>query len=312
MAAWRSVIAIVAAIVVSAAAGILAERRWESRALDASRRALLVVLYVVLPPATFFIIAAADIDVDSGLGVVFGWIALAAATLVAWFFAAKVLRLRRAAVGSVLVCVLIANTGYLGYPVIAVLEGFDAISEAAAYDVLVGTAALLLGAFSVGAAFGERAGESRRERAVAFFARNPALYAAVLGLLAPDSFAPEAAVDAARVAVIAILPVGFFAVGTALAAEAEHGTFAGIPRLDRPVGLAIGARMLLAPAVLAALAAPFIDLPETYLLLAAMPCGLNTMIVTHAYGLDLRIAASAVAWSTAIAVAALIPLSLIA
>jgi predicted permease len=306
------VIAIVAAIVASTAAGIWAERRWESRALDASRRALLVVLYVVLPPATFFIIAAADIDVDSGLGVVFGWIALAAATLVAWFFTAKVLRLRRAAVGSVLVCVLIANTGYLGYPVIAVLEGFDAISVAAAYDVLVGTAALLLGAFSVGAAFGELAGGSRRERAVAFFSRNPALYAAILGLLAPDAFAPEAAVDAARVAVIAILPVGFFAVGAALAAEAEHGTFAGIPRLDRPVALAIGARMLLAPALLAALASPFIDLPETYLLLAAMPCGLNTMIVTHAYGLDLRIAASAVAWSTAIAVAALIPLWLIA
>jgi hypothetical protein len=36
------------------------------------------------------------------------------------------------------------------------------------------------------------------------------------------------------------------------------------------------------------------------------------MIVTHAYGLDLRIAAGAVAWSTAIAVAALVPLSLIA
>jgi predicted permease len=33
-----------------------------------------------------------------------------------------------------------------------------------------------------------------------------------------------------------------------------------------------------------------------------MPCGINTMIVTHAYGLDLRLTASAVAWSTAIAV----------
>ena len=148
--------------------------------------------------------------------------------------------------------------------------------------------------------------------ASAFFARNPPLYAAILGLLAPDPLAPDVAVDAARVAVIAILPIGFFAVGTALAAESEHGTVAGIPRLDSPVALAIGARMLLAPALLAAIAAPFVDLPETYLLLAAMPCGLNTMIVTHAYGLDLRISAAAVTWSTAIAVAALIPLSLIA
>lgn len=305
-------LAIVAAIAVSTAAGIWAERRFEGRAVEGSRRALLLVLYAVLPPATFFIIAAAEIDVDSGLGVVFGWVALGIATLVAWFIAARVLRLRRAAVGSVLVCVLIANTGYLGYPVVAVLEGFDAISEAATYDILVGSAALLLGAFSVGAAFGERAGESRRERVIAFFARNPPLYAAILGLLAPDWLAPEVAVDAARIAVIAILPIGFFAVGTALAAEAGHGTFAGIPRLDRPVALAIGTRMALAPLLLAGLAAPFIDLPSTYLLLAAMPCGLNTMIVTHAYGLDLRISAAAVAWSTAIAVAGLVPLSLLA
>ena len=58
------------------------------------------------------------------------------------------------------------------------------------------------------------------------------------------------------------------------------------------------------------IALPLIELPDTYLLLAAMPCGINTMIVTHAYGLDLRISAGAVAWSTAIAVVALVPLSL--
>jgi len=43
-----------------------------------------------------------------------------------------------------------------------------------------------------------------------------------------------------------------------------------------------------------------------------MPCGINTMIVTQAYGLDLRVAAAAVAWSTAIAVVGLVPLSLLA
>jgi hypothetical protein len=34
-------------------------------------------------------------------------------------------------------------------------------------------------------------------------------------------------------------------------------------------------------------------------------------VVTHAYGLDLRIAAGAVAWSTAIAVVTIIPVSLL-
>jgi predicted permease len=304
--------AIVAAIVVSLAAGVWAERRYESRASEASRRALLFVLYVVLPPTTFFNIAAADIDIEAGVGIGLAWVALAISALAAWFVASRLLRLSRPAVGSVVVCVLIANTGYLGYPVVAVLEGFDSLSVAVVYDLLVSGPAFLIGAFSVAAAFGARAGEGPRERFKAFLARNPPLYAAILGLIAPEALAPDLAVDISRILVVGVLPIGFFAVGTALAEEAEHGTFAGIPRLDAPVAVAIGARMVLVPLLLVALAAPLIDLPQTYLLLAAMPCGINTMIVTHAYGLDLRISAAAVAWSTTIAVFGLVPLSLIA
>jgi predicted permease len=77
------------------------------------------------------------------------------------------------------------------------------------------------------------------------------------------------------------------------------------------VALAVATRLIVAPALLYLLALPLIDLPGPYLLLAAMPCGINTMVVTHAYGLDLRISAGAVAWSTAIAVAAIIPISIL-
>jgi len=35
-----------------------------------------------------------------------------------------------------------------------------------------------------------------------------------------------------------------------------------------------------------------------------MPTGINTLVVAHVYGLDLRIAAGAIAWSTAIVVVA--------
>ncbi len=75
------------------------------------------------------------------------------------------------------------------------------------------------------------------------------------------------------------------------------------PPLERPVVATIAIRLCVAPAVLYLVALPLIDLPDPYLLLAAMPCGINTMIVTHAYGLDLRLTAESVAWSTAIAVA---------
>jgi predicted permease len=62
------------------------------------------------------------------------------------------------------------------------------------------------------------------------------------------------------------------------------------------------------PALLFALAAPLIELPSTFLLLAAMPSGLNAMIVAHAYGLDLKITAGALTWTTAIVV----PVALVA
>ena len=49
------------------------------------------------------------------------------------------------------------------------------------------------------------------------------LYAAVLALLAPDSLAPDVLVDISRIVVVAILPVGFFAVGAALMEDAGAG-----------------------------------------------------------------------------------------
>jgi predicted permease len=293
---------IVLTIIVATAAGAWAERSYGGRAGIATRRALIFVLYVVLPPTTFFNLARVRFDADVGVGIGLAYLALALAAAGAWFVASRPLGLRRPAVGSVICCTLVANTGYLGYPLVAALLGFDRLSEAVIYDVLVSAPALLVGAFSVGAAFGERAGETPRQRVVAFFVRNPALYAAGLALIAPDSLAPDVLVDASRIVIVALLPLGFFAVGAALAEEAEEGTIPVPPPLDPAVAAAVALRLVIAPGLLLLLALPLIDLPGPYLLLAAMPCGINTMIVTHAYGLDLRISASAVAWSTAIAV----------
>jgi malate permease and related proteins len=296
---------IIVAIAASTAAGVWAEHRYRDRAGAVARRGLLLVLYLVLPPAIFFNLARADIDADAGLGIGLGLLALALTALTAWFIGARVLRLKRPATGALVAANLVPNSGYLGYPVVAALIGFDALGEAVAYDILVAGPGLLLGAFAVGAAFGERAGEGVHERTVAFFARNPPLYAAIAGLLAPDALAPDVLVDASRVIVVAILPLGFFAVGAALAEDAEEGAIGFPPAFDAPVAAAVALRLLFAPALLYLISLPFIDLPDTYLLLAAMPCGLNTMIVAHAYGLDVRIAAGAITWSTLLAVTGL-------
>jgi predicted permease len=304
------VAAIVGTIIASTAAGAWAERRYGGRAGTAARRALIFVLYAVLPPATFLNLVRVHFSAGVGAGIGLAYVALALASAGAWLLASKVLQLPRAAVGSVVCCTLVANTGYLGYPTVAAILGLHRLSEAVVYDVLVSSPALLLGAFSVGAAFGERAGEDARQRVLAFFTRNPPLYAAALALIAPDALAPTALVDASRVAIIAILPLGFFAVGAALAEEAVEEDIPFPPTFDGAVATVVGLRLAVAPALLYLLALPLIDLPTPYLLLAAMPCGINTMIVTHAYGLDLRITAGSVAWSTAIGVAGLVVISL--
>jgi predicted permease len=68
----------------------------------------------------------------------------------------------------------------------------------------------------------------------------------------------------------------------------------------------------MAPLLLLGLAAPLIDLPDPYLILAAMPAGLNSLIVAHEYGLDLAFAAGAIAWGTAIVVPTALVVSILA
>ena len=135
--------AIVSAIILATAAGAWAEHRYGGRAGIAARRALLFVLYVVLPPITFFNLARVEFDADVGLGIGLAYLALTLAALIAWFVASRPLGLRRPAVGSVICCTLVANTGYLGYPLVAALLGFDELSEAVVYDVLVSAPARL-------------------------------------------------------------------------------------------------------------------------------------------------------------------------
>jgi predicted permease len=293
-----------AAIVGATAVGIVAERRRPQAAGLAARQLLVLMLYVLVPPVVFFNLAASELDVEHVAGLALGLVAVALAGVIAWLLSSRVLRLAPHRTGAVICAVVSINTGYLGYPLTVALLGRDELSTAVLYDVLVSAPSLLLGAFAVGAAFGTKAGETPRQRLRAFFTRNPPLYAAIGGLLAPEALAPQPLVDASQVLVIAILPLGFFAVGATLAENAERGQLPMPPPLTRPVAVAVVTRLAIAPALLILLAAPLVDLPAAYRLLSAMPSGINTMVVAHAYGLDMEITAEAVTWSTAIVVLA--------
>jgi malate permease and related proteins len=296
----------IAAIAISGTAGVAAERRWPHTAVGWARRALVISLYTLIPFVVFFNLARTHINADEAGGLVIGWVAILTAAGIAWVVGGRLLRLDRPATGSLITATLIPNSGYLGYPLVASLLGFHALGEAVVYDIAVPAPSLLLLGFATGAAFGTKAGEGFRDRVVAFFTRNPPLYAAIAGLLVPNSLAPDVLVDISRGFVIALLPIGFFAVGAVLAEEVEERRVQLGSPLDPPIGAAILLRLVVAPGLLLLLSLPFIDLPGPYLLLAAMPCGINTLLVAHVYGLDSKLAAQAVAWTTAIAIAAVL------
>jgi malate permease and related proteins len=294
----------IAAIAISGSAGVAAERRWPSAAVGWARRLLVISLYTLIPFVVFFNLARTHVNADEAGGLVIGWVAILAAAGLAWLVGARALRLDRPATGSLIVATLVPNSGYLGYPLVLSLLGSDALGEAVVYDIVVPAPSLLLLGFGVGAGFGTKAGEGFRDRVVAFFTRNPPLYAAIAGLIAPDALAPDVLVDISRGVVVALLPIGFFAVGAVLAEEVEEKRVDLGSPLDPPVAASIVLRLAIAPGLLLLLSLPFIDLPGPYLLLAAMPCGINTLLVAHVYGLDSKLAAQAVAWTTAIAVVA--------
>jgi predicted permease len=290
-------------IAVAVAIGVQAERHAGERASVLARQVLRLMLYVLTPFAAFFNIAHLELTADVRGGVVAGWIALGLAASIGWAVGRWVLRLPSPSHGVLVNNGLQANTGYLGLPLVAAVLGTDHLSQAVAYDSLVQTPVFLIGAFGAAAAMGTRAGDTPRERVRAFFMRNPPLLATVAALLAPDSLAPDAMVHVARLVVFAMLPLGFFAVGVTLATEAEEGQLRFPPPFTRSIAAAAMLRLAVAPLLLLAISAPFIDLPTSFLILAAMPAGLNSITLAHAYGLDVRFAAGSIAWSTAIAVA---------
>jgi len=287
------VLAVAAVIGAGTAAGVFAARR-RTDATAIADRLLWVSLWVILPPVTFFNFARFDPSADVGAGLVFAYLGLATALAVAWLLARGPLRLEGHTRGAFMCAAFHANTGFLGLPFTAALLGRDALPEAITYDQLVSTPWLLVVAFSIGAAHTE---DARAGRMHAFLRRNPALFAMVLGLLAPDSLAPGWAVDASNVLVVALAPLGFFALGvyaTATAGEGAHFP----PALSNPVVAAALVKLTVPLAVVAGCAALIHDVPDAFLVQAAMPTGLNALLLVAAYSLDRAIITGAIVYTT--------------
>ncbi len=246
-------------------------------------------LWFIVPPVTFFNFARFEPSGDVGAGLVFAYLGLGTALAVAWLLA-RPLRLEGHTRGAFMCAAFHANTGFLGLPFTVALLGTDALPEAITYDQLVSTPWLLLVAFSIGAAHSP----DEESRMRMFLLRNPALYAMVLGLLAPDTLAPSWAVDASNVLVVALAPLGFFALGV-YANVSGAGLF---PPITTPVVTAVFVKLTVPVAVVVACAALIHDVPDAFIVQAAMPTGLNSLLLVAAYSLDRAIISGAIVYST--------------
>jgi predicted permease len=290
-------------IVVALAAGAATERRSNRAALRARTRVLRTMLWLLVPFAIYVNIARLHLSLAVGVGVVAGLTAVTLGGTLAWLAARGPLRLARPSAGAAIVCTIQANTAYLGLPLCAALFTHAQLTQAIAYDSLVSLPAFVLGSFTIGTLLGEAGRERERRRLRDLVLRNPPLVAVITGLLVPHAWAPHALVEPSRIAIYAMLPLGFFVVGVTLADEADEGALSFPPPLTRPVALVVLLRMALTPAVLGLVSLLVVTLPAPFLVLAAMPVGVNTVIVAHATGLDLRLTSAAIAWTTTVALA---------
>ena len=296
-------IAVVAVTVAALGAGIAAERRWPQGAFTLQGRLLELLVFILLPVVVFFTVIDLEVTANVGAGLAFGWIERIVLFLLAWLIGTRVLRLERSSTGALIAAVVMANTGYLGIPVVALLLGGDQIGLAVTWDVVVTPPAMLILGFAAGAAFGTRAGDSGGERLKAFFVRNPPLYALILALILPESLNPSWGPELAEVLALAMAPIVFFALGVNLLREHdEEGIRIFPPPFTAPVATAVFLRVIFAPALVFLLAKVIIDVPDAFLVEAGMASGINALAVAHLFGLNMRIVVGAIAWSTLLVV----------
>ncbi len=293
------------AVVLATAVGVLSERRFDG-ARVAARWALNSMLYVLVPFVAFVNFAHLHLSLAGGVGLVIAYLGLAIAGVTAWAIGRWTMHLQPAALGALICSVVVVNTGYLGLPMTVALLGVRHLPAAVAYDQIVSGPMLFVVAFAVGAAFaarpvaGVRPVARARRGPSAFVLRNPPLLAAIAGLLAGGAVVPETVLHASHAVVAVLLPVGFFAVGVNLSSERRRDAARLLELPDRRVLLAVGLRLTVTATLLLAVASLGVAIPAPYPLLAAMPAGVSSLIVGQVYGLDQRLIATSIVWSTAV------------
>lgn len=302
---------IVLTVIAATAAGVAVERRDNARAHVVRLALLQLMLWLLVPFVAYVNIARAHLSLDATIAIAIAAGSIVAAGTIAGRLGRGPFALPEASVGASIVSTIQANTAYFGFPLIAALFSRAELSQAVVYDGLVSLPMFVIGSYSVGARLGHAREGGVREQLRTGVLRNPVLWAVLAALLVPEAWAPEALVTPSHVAVYALLPLGFFVVGVTLGDEAKDGTLRIPPPLTPPIAAVVLLRMAFVPLVLLIAGLLLIDVPAPFYVMAAMPVGVNTVLVGHATGLDLRLISSAIAWTTVVALLGIAVLTLV-
>jgi predicted permease len=227
------------------------------------------------------------------------WLLLVLSTVLVW----SVARVARFSVGSTAVLLLavpLGNTAFLGYPLLTALLGESALPQAVIYDQL-GTF-LILSTFGlwVVARYGHGSAPGARAM-LARILRFPPFLALIVALtIMPAELPAWLSAILARLA-DALLPLVAIAIGMQLKLRLPRNLLA-------PFAFGLGAKLLLAPLIVLALAQTLgaAESARTVATLqAAMPVMITAMALAGAAKLEPELGAALVGYSTVIAAATL-------
>lgn len=203
------------------------------------------------------------------------------------FLVARILRLGREAIPVFVLCAFFGNTGYIGFPLNIAAQGRDVLALTAfistIYTVIV---------FTFGAYLCQR--YSDKEKKGLRLHTIPVFWAAAAGILLSSVPIP----DIVRVPLVLIedstSPLALLATGAMI-------SFVGIKAHARTLGAISGIKLLLMPAIVvvtAVMAGITGTLYRTSVLEAATPVGVTNTVMARQFGLDEKLASSAVLVST--------------
>ena len=247
------------------------------------------VYYIGITVITFLSLHDTSVDLLFDPWVYLITIVPMVAVILIAFAVARMMKLEHAAIPVFIVCAFFGNTGYIGFPLNIAVQGRESLALTAfistIYTVIV---------FTFGAYLCQR--YSGKDEKVLRLHKIPVFWAAAAGIALSFIALPD----------IVRMPLVFIEDSTsplALLATGAMISFAGLKGNLKPIGAISAIKLLVMPAIVivtAAVAGISGTVYKTSLLEAATPVGVTNTVLAEQFGLDAKLASSAVVVSTAL------------